>query len=130
MFIVHGLPAEPASSPQESTSQQPPVIVKQPNSYVETPAEEKLCLVIEVKGEPPLQYTWYKNTKLLPYAKSNVLEIPNTSHLDSGQYCCSIANDCGSILSSVYAVKVIRKPVARGEQTQIAFTELLMDDLM
>ena len=119
IHVVHGLPAEPAGSPQEPTSKKPPVIVNQPNSYVEAPADEKLRLVIEVKGESPLQYTWYKNTKQLLYAQSNVLEIPNASHLDTGQYCCSIANDHGSILSSTYAVKVIRKPVARGEQIQI-----------
>ena len=109
------IPIEPPSSPQESTGKHPPVIVKQPDGCVEAPAEEKLRLVIEVKGEPPLQYTWFKNTKELRYAKSNVLEIPNATHLDSGHYCCSIANDYGSILSSTYSIKVIRKPVARGE---------------
>ena len=98
-----------------SIDQDPPVIVNQPDSYVEVPAEEKLRLAIDIQGEPPLQYTWFKDTKVLQNAESNVLEIPNATQLDTGNYGCSISNNYGSILSNTYSVKVISKPVTRGE---------------
>ena len=92
-----------------------PEVVEQPEAYVEAIAGKNLRLSIKVRGDMPLQYKWYKDTKELKYATSNVLEIPNANQLDSGQYCCSVANDNGSTLSDIYQVKVVRRTVAKGE---------------
>ena len=91
-----------------------PEILVQPEAYVEAVAGERLRLAIEAKGDPPLEYTWYKDSKELRYATSNVLEIPNTNQLDTGQYCCSVVNPHGSTLSDPFQVKVIRTPVRTG----------------
>ena len=91
-----------------------PEITEQPGPYIEATAGEKLQLIVKVKGEDPLRYKWYKDTRELMYASTSVLEIPNANQLDSGQYCCAVANDYGSILSEIYQVKVTQRPQNRG----------------
>lgn len=89
------------------------MIVEQPDAYVEATVGKKLQLVIKASGVPPLKFKWYKDSKELAYGTSSVLEIPIANQLDDGQYCCSVANEYGSILSDIYQVKVLRRP--RGE---------------
>jgi len=89
-------------------------ITEQPGPYIEATAGKKLQLTVKVKGEAPLRYKWYKDTRELMYATTNILEIPSANQLDNGQYCCAVANDHGSILSEIYQVKVIQRPKNRG----------------
>ncbi len=74
---------------------------------------ERLVVVLDVTGTSPLEFKWYKDTRLLRYATSGVLEIPNANQLDSGQYCCCVANAHGSSLSDPFQVKVLRRATGK-----------------
>jgi hypothetical protein len=98
-----------------------PVLTQQPEAYVEALKGEPLVLAIEAEGEQPLRFTWFKGAQELKYAGGSVLRVPAASAMDSGQYCCSVSNQFGSVLSDVVLVKtVLRKtqppPATRNSQ--------------
>jgi hypothetical protein len=47
-----------------------------------------------------LFYQWYQNSNLVQSGSSDVLNIPNTSTVNSGIYICKIAGSCGTLLTS------------------------------
>ena len=54
-----------------------------------------------------MSYKWFKGAQELKYCSGNVLSIPSASALDNGQYCCTVSNTYGSVLSDVVLVKVV-----------------------
>jgi hypothetical protein len=74
---------------------------------VEAVKGEPLVLTIEAEGESPMSYMWFKGAQELKYCSENTLRVPLASTLDSGQYCCTVANEYGSVLSDVVVVKVV-----------------------
>ena len=68
---------------------------------------EPLVLSIETTGEAPMSYIWFKGAQKLKYCSGSVLRVPGASALDSGQYCCTVSNVYGSVLSDVVLVKVV-----------------------
>jgi hypothetical protein len=84
-----------------------PVLTHQPEAYVEAVKGEPLVLTVVAEGEGPLRYKWFKGTQELQYCSGNVVRVTASSSLDSGQYCCTVSNDYGSVLSDVVLVKVV-----------------------
>ena len=88
-----------------------PEIVEHPLSSVEVAFGEAVEVCVKAIGKQPLQYTWYKNTKELFYASTAIVCIPNATRMDNGSYCCSVANEYGSVLSGSCQVKVVHKGI-------------------
>jgi hypothetical protein len=84
-----------------------PVLTHQPEAYVEAVKGEPLVLTVVAEGEGPLRYKWFKGTRELQYCSGNIVRVTACSSLDSGQYCCTVSNDYGSVLSDVILVKVV-----------------------
>ena len=84
-----------------------PVLIQQPEAYIEAVKGEPLVLTIEAEGEGALSYKWFKGAQELQYCRESVLRVPAASSLDNGQYCCTVSNDYGSVLSDVVLVKVV-----------------------
>ena len=68
---------------------------------------EPLVLAIEAEGESPMSYAWFKGAQKLKYCSGNTLRVASASTLDNGQYCCTVSNEYGSVLSDVVVVKVV-----------------------
>lgn len=101
-----------------------PVLTHQPEAYVEAVKGEPLVLSIHAEGEPPLRYTWFKGTQELQYCSESVLRVASAGPLDNGQYCCTVSNDYGSVLSDVVLVKVVLQrtippPLTRSSELNI-----------
>ena len=87
-----------------------PVLTQQPEAYVEVIKGKTLVLKIEAKGEGPLHYKWFKGTQELQYTTAgDTLCVVSASNLDSGQYCCTVSNSYGSVLSDIVQVKVVHQ---------------------
>ena len=84
-----------------------PVLTHQPEAYVEVVRGEPLILTIEAEGEGLLTYKWFKGAQELEYCCGDVLKVTAVGPLDAGQYCCTVSNDYGSVLSDVVLVKVV-----------------------
>ena len=84
-----------------------PVLTQQPEAYVEAIKGEPLVLKITAKGESPLRYKWFKGTQELQYSTEHTLRVSSASHLDNGQYCCTVSNSHGSVLSDIVQVRVV-----------------------
>ena len=89
------------------TDSRAPVLIQQPEAYVEAVKGEPLVLSIQAEGDPPLNYKWFKGAQELEYCSGSELKIPVVSALDNGQYCCTVSNSYGSVLSDVFLVKVV-----------------------
>ena len=68
---------------------------------------QPLQLTIVAEGAAPMQYKWFKGTRELEYCSDSVLSVSSASPIDSGQYCCAVSNDYGSVLSDIVQVKVV-----------------------
>ena len=58
-------------------------------------------------SESPMSYVWFKGAQKLKYCSGNTLRVASASTLDNGQYCCTVSNEYGSVLSDVVVVKVV-----------------------
>ena len=98
-----------------------PVLTSQPEAYVEA---IKGDLTVEAQGEGTLRYKWFKGAQELQYCNGNVLRVESATSLDSGQYCCTVSNDYGSVLSDVILVKVVLQrtippPITHSSESKI-----------
>lgn len=84
-----------------------PVLTQQPEAYVEVVKGEPLVLTIKANGEHPMSYKWFKGMQELKYCSESVLKIKSASALDNGQYCCTVSNAYGSVLSDVVLVRIV-----------------------
>ena len=101
-----------------------PVLISQPEAYVEAIKGEPVVLTVEAQGEGTLRYKWFKGAQELQYCSGNVLRVESATSLDSGQYCCTVSNDYGSVLSDVILVKVVLQrtippPITHSSESKI-----------
>ena len=68
---------------------------------------EPLILTMKAEGEQPMTYKWYKGAQELKYCTGNSLRIESANIMDNGQYCCTVSNAYGSVLSDVVLVKIV-----------------------
>ena len=57
-------------------------------------------------------YRWYKGAQELKYCTGGELRVEGAGSLDNGQYCCTVSNAYGSVLSDVVLVKVVLQKTA------------------
>ncbi len=85
-------------------------------------AEEPITLYASAEGYN-LNYTWYKDGKLLKSGSSWNVNIANALFNDSGRYFCDISGSCGNIVSGFTNLTVL--PVTRitdiSSDTEVAF---------
>ena len=94
------------------------MLKQQPEAYIEVVKGEPLVLTIKAEGESPMSYKWFKGAQELKYCSESVLRVKSASTLDNGQYCCTVSNNYGSVLSDVVLVKVILQRTALPPITQ------------
>ena len=95
------------------------MLKQQLEAYVEVVKGEPLVLSIKAEGESPMSYRWFKGAQELKYCSGSVLRVKSASTLDNGQYCCTVSNNYGSVLSDVVLVKVILQRTALPPITQL-----------
>jgi V8-like Glu-specific endopeptidase len=85
-------------------------------------AEEPITLYANAEGYN-LNYTWYKDSKLIKSGKSGNVNVANALFNDSGQYFCDITGSCGNIVSGITNLTVL--PVTKindiSSDTEVAF---------
>lgn len=76
---------------------------------------ENDSLYIEIKalGEN-LNYSWYKDNKIIKENDEAFLRISKLSLIDSGYYFCKISNECGELISKEFKVNV-RKSISEAK---------------
>ena len=102
------------------TDARAPVLTQQPEAYLEVVKGEPLVLSIKAEGESPMSYRWFKGAQELKYCSESVLRVKSASTLDNGQYCCTVSNNYGSVLSDVVLVKVVLQRTALPPITQLS----------
>jgi hypothetical protein len=90
--------------------QAPPVIVVQPQSLTVAAGAPAALSVVAV-GTEPLSYKWYFNGAVLSGATNSTLVFPNVYFGNGGHYQVVVANEFGSVASSVATLSVITAPV-------------------
>jgi len=96
----------------------------QPPAITQQPAPRKLLsgatatFTVAASGGEPLNYQWRKNTQPLTDdgrilgANSDALTITNINLLDTANYDCLIANDCGQALTTPARLSVVRAVIS------------------
>ena len=60
----------------------------------------------DVQSANATSYMWKKNGEAVPFQATGVLNIPNITAADSGNYTCEIANECGITITKVLHIAV------------------------
>jgi secreted trypsin-like serine protease len=85
-------------------------------------AEEPITLYANAEGYN-LNFTWYKDSKLLKSGRSGNVNVASALFKDSGQYFCDITGSCGNIVSGITNLTVL--PVTKitniSSDTEVAF---------
>ena len=63
-------------------------------------ADEPITLYVNAEGYN-LNYTWYKDTKVIKSGTTDNVSVTNALFNDSGQYFCDINGSCGNIVSGI-----------------------------
>ena len=87
----------------------PPVITSQPAS-VEAFEGESVSLSVNVDGDEPLFYTWYKDGEAIAGQEGPVLELNQLTEDNSGAYSLSVGNSAGDANSNPATVSVLLNP--------------------
>lgn len=85
-------------------------------------AEKPITLYANAEGYN-LNYTWYKDTRVIKSDTTGNLSITNALLNDSGQYYCDITGSCGNIVSGIINLTVL--PVTKindiSSDSEVAF---------
>ena len=87
----------------------PPVITSQPAS-VEAFEGESVSLSVNVDGDEPLFYTWYKDGEAIAGQEGPVLELNQLTEDNAGLYSLSVGNSAGDANSNSAKVSVLLNP--------------------
>jgi hypothetical protein len=82
---------------------QAPRINRSPQSQLLFPGDP-LTLVVEVSGEQPFTYQWYRNNQPIPGATGASFSLASVSEADAGFYVVRVANDFGTTDSAPAAL--------------------------
>ncbi len=91
------------------TVYQAPMIMMQPVSQNLCSGED-IILSIQASGDS-LSYQWYVDSEPISDANSNVLTIPNATHLNTGFYVCVVSSPSCPPMQSVQAVVDVAMPI-------------------
>jgi Chitobiase/beta-hexosaminidase C-terminal domain/Immunoglobulin domain len=80
-------------------SDEPPTLVTQPPSTAGLEGDT-VILSVAAAGTPPLQYQWFKDGELIPWAITSVFEIPFLLEADAGTYRVEVSNAFGKVVSA------------------------------
>jgi hypothetical protein len=69
---------------------------------------EKVTLIVESDGTPPLTYRWEKDGQPLPHGDGPKLEIGSAQLSDSGAYACIVSNSAGAV-SEPFRLRVVER---------------------
>lgn len=88
------------------TSDDPPTLVTQPQSAAGLEGDA-IVLSVTASGTPPLQFQWFKDGELIPWATTSVFEIPFLLEADAGTYRVEVSNAFGKVVSSNASVSFV-----------------------
>jgi len=60
----------------------------------------------DVQNTNATSYTWKKDGEIVPMQTTGILNIPNITATDSGDYTCEMVNECGTTVTMVLHVNV------------------------
>ena len=89
---------------------EPPVFVEQPPPEMNLKVGETLELSCVVESKLPVTHYWMRNSLLLNF-KANTLTIKDIQISEGGSYKCVVANDAGSVSSTISTVNVYTPPI-------------------
>jgi secreted trypsin-like serine protease len=85
-------------------------------------AEKPITLYANAEGYN-LNYTWYKDTRVIKSGPADNISLINALFNDSGQYYCDITGSCGNIVSGITNLTVlpVTKIIDISSDTEVAF---------
>jgi hypothetical protein len=69
-----------------------------------------VTLAVDVRGEAPFQYQWFKDSASLPDQTNSTLTLPSAQPSDAGVYFVVVTNSFGSVTSATAEVGVFSAP--------------------
>ncbi len=96
----------------------PPAITSQPVSQTVT-VGSNASFNVTAEGTPPLRYQWRHGVTNLLGATNSSLLLSNVQFVSTGHYTVVVANDSGSVTSSVAILSVNRVPAANPQSVRL-----------